>query len=175
MAKIVTSLLLDDSYCNRQRDESVRGPWGKWGHHECRGRRGTWPTWQGGGWAVSTQQWRQVDVHRMPEDKEDGLGATSRLRQTQSMYHYECQSTVTLMIVIVNSVWPVYLFQENKSCGSKKPFAIVLWCTRCHVGHTYNTSNKYSWFGLKCIYIFNLKFVALTNFFFRNLARLCVQ
>jgi hypothetical protein len=55
----------------------------------------------GGRWAVSAQQWRQVDVHRMPEDKEDGLGPTSRLLYAQSMYHCVCQSTVTLMIVIV--------------------------------------------------------------------------
>ncbi len=97
----------------------MSGPWGKWGHRECRGRWGTRSAWYGGKRAVSTQQWKQVDVHRMPEDKEDELGATSRLRFAQSMYHCACQSTVTLMIVIVNGVLSVYLFQENKSCGSK--------------------------------------------------------
>ncbi len=36
------------------------------------------------------QQWRQIDIHRMLEDKEDGLDATSRLRHAQSMYHCMC-------------------------------------------------------------------------------------
>ncbi len=77
----------------------------------------------------------------MPEDKADGLGTTSRLRHAQSMYHCECQSTVILIIVIVNSGLPVYLFQENKSYGSKKPFAFILWCTRSRFGHSNNTTN----------------------------------
>jgi hypothetical protein len=29
----------------------------------------------------------------------------------------------------------VYLFQENKPYGSKKPFAFILWCARNCVGH----------------------------------------
>jgi hypothetical protein len=29
-----------------------------------------------------------------------------------------------------------YLFQENKSFGSKKPFAFILWCTRSCVEHS---------------------------------------
>jgi hypothetical protein len=35
----------------------------------------------------------------------------------------------------VNSVLFDYLFQENKSYGSKRPFAFILWCTRSHVEH----------------------------------------
>jgi hypothetical protein len=72
--------------CNRQMDKGVRGPWGKWGHHECRGRRGTQPSWQERRWAVGTRQWRLLDVLRMLEDKEDGLGAKSMLHYAQSMY-----------------------------------------------------------------------------------------
>jgi hypothetical protein len=34
------------------------------------------------------------------------------------------------MIVVMSSVLLVYLFQENKSYGNKKPFAFILWCTR---------------------------------------------
>ncbi len=30
----------------------------------------------------------------------------------------------------MSNVLLVYLFQENKSYGSKKPFAFILWCTR---------------------------------------------
>ncbi len=36
----------------------------------------------------------------------------------------------------MNSILPDYLFQENKSYGSKKPFAFILWCTRSHVEHS---------------------------------------
>ncbi len=39
------------------------------------------------------------------------------------------------MTVIVNGVLSVYLFQENKSYGSKRPFALILWCTRSRVEH----------------------------------------
>ncbi len=47
---------------------------------------------EGGGkkWAVGTQRWRWADVHRMPEDIEDGLGMTSRHRHAQSMSHCIC-------------------------------------------------------------------------------------
>jgi hypothetical protein len=41
------------------------------------------------------------------------------------------------MIVAMSSVLLVYLFQENKSYGSKKPFAFILWCTtKSRVGHS---------------------------------------
>jgi hypothetical protein len=65
----------------------------------------------------------------MPEDKKDELGVTSRLHYAQSMYrrcivvHIDhCK----LNSVTVNSVLLVYLFQENKSYGSRKPFAFIL-------------------------------------------------
>jgi hypothetical protein len=35
-----------------------------------------------------------------------------------------------------NRVLLYYLFQENKSFGSKKPFAFILWCTRSCVEHS---------------------------------------
>jgi hypothetical protein len=63
---------------------------------------------------------------RMPEEQEDGLGATSRPRYAQSTYRCTYQPAVNLMIVIVNSVLFDYLFQENKSYGSKKPVAFIL-------------------------------------------------
>jgi hypothetical protein len=60
----------------------------------------------------------------MLEDKEDGLGARSRLHNAQNMYH--CMH----YLVVMSSVLLVYLFPENESYGSKKPFAFILWCTR---------------------------------------------
>jgi hypothetical protein len=68
----------------------------------------------------------------MPEEKEVGLGATSRPHYAQSMYVVALLyilTTVKLITIIVNgvlSVYSVYLFQENKSYGSKKPFVFIL-------------------------------------------------
>ncbi len=65
----------------------------------------------------------------MPEDKKDGLGATSRPHYAQSMYIVVLLyilTIVNLITVIVNSVLPVYLFQVNKLYGSKIPFAFIL-------------------------------------------------
>jgi hypothetical protein len=62
----------------------------------------------------------------MPEEQEDGLGATSRPHYAQSMHRCIYQPTVNLTIVIVNSALFDYLFQETKSYGSKKSFAFNL-------------------------------------------------
>jgi hypothetical protein len=48
------------------------------------------------------------------EEKEDGLSATSRPHSARSMYRCIYRPTVTLMIVIVNSVLIDYLFQAVK-------------------------------------------------------------
>jgi hypothetical protein len=47
---------------------------------------------------------------------------------------------VSWTAVIVNYVLLCCLFQENKSYGSKKPFAFILWCTRSCVGHNNSAS-----------------------------------
>jgi hypothetical protein len=39
-----------------------------------------------------------------------------------------------------NRVLLYYLFQENKSFGSEKPFAFILWCMRSCVEHTHYPS-----------------------------------
>jgi hypothetical protein len=62
----------------------------------------------------------------MIEEQEDGLGVTSRPHYAQRMYHCVYQPAVNLTIVIVNSALFDYLFQENKSYGSTKPFAFTL-------------------------------------------------
>jgi hypothetical protein len=76
----------------------------------------------------------------MLEDKKDGLGQDLDIKTALCteyvcivvhvnllcMYRCTCQPTVTLITVIMNSVLYVYLFQENKSYGSKKPFAFIL-------------------------------------------------
>jgi hypothetical protein len=60
------------------------------------------------------------------EEQEDRLGSTSRPCYAQSMYYCTYQPAVTLMIVIVNIVLLDYLFEENKSYGSRRPFAFIL-------------------------------------------------
>ncbi len=60
---------------------------------------------------------------------------TGSMRHQDLIMHRVCiivhiSSLLTLIIVIVNNVLLDYLFQENKSYGSKKPFAFILWCTR---------------------------------------------
>jgi hypothetical protein len=62
----------------------------------------------------------------MLEEQEDGLGATSRPHYEHSMYRCIYQPTLNLMILIMNSVLFDYLFQENKSYGSKRPIAFIL-------------------------------------------------
>ncbi len=57
------------------------------------------------------------------------------------------------MIIIVNSILPVYLFQVNKSYGSKKPFAFILWCTTSRVRHSrYYQDNAWIAVNVDCTY-----------------------
>jgi hypothetical protein len=49
---------------------------------------------------------------RMPEEQEDGLGATSRPHYAQSTYCCTYQPAVNLMIVIVNSALLIVCFRR---------------------------------------------------------------
>jgi hypothetical protein len=60
------------------------------------------------------------------EEQQDGLGATSRPHYAEGTYFCADYPTVTLMIVNMNNVILDFLFQENKSYGSKRPFAFIL-------------------------------------------------
>ncbi len=62
------------------------------------------------------------------------------------------------MIVIVNSILLVCLFQENKSYGSKKPFALTLWYSTICVGHSKTVINFFSNFDFETGFI---KFLTL--------------
>ncbi len=49
---------------------------------------------------------------------------------------------ITAPITITGIMFSLcYLFQENKSFGSKKPFAFILWCTRSCIEHKQYTIN----------------------------------
>ncbi len=66
---------------------------------------------------------------------------TGSVRHQDLIMHRLCiivhiSSLLTIIIVIVNNVLLDYLFQENKSYGSKKPIAFIFWCTRSRVEHS---------------------------------------
>ncbi len=76
-----------NTYCNRQRDIDVHGPWGKWGHLKYGGKRRTQPARQGRKRAVGIRQWRRLDVPKMSEGMGNGLDVTPRRPYAQSTYH----------------------------------------------------------------------------------------
>jgi hypothetical protein len=78
-----------------------------------------------GSWHQTVEEDRH---HRMPQNIGDGLATTPSHVYAQSMYH--CAVCINYHINNHNRkhVLLCYLFQENKSFGSKKPFVFILWC-----------------------------------------------
>ncbi len=72
----------------------------------------------------------------MPQNTGDGLVTTPSHVYAQSKCHCSLYSSYHTKNHNRNSVLLYYLFQENKSFGSKKPFAFILWCTGSCVEHT---------------------------------------
>jgi hypothetical protein len=72
----------------------------------------------------------------MPQSKGDGLATTPSHVYAQSMYHCALCINYHINNHNRNRVLLYNLFQENKSFGSKKPFAFILWCTGSCVKHT---------------------------------------
>ncbi len=72
---------------------------------------------------------------QMPQKLGDGLATTPSHIYAQSMYHCALFINYRTNNHNRNHVFIVLLFQENKSFGSKKPFAFILWCTRSFVEH----------------------------------------
>ncbi len=115
----------------------MHGPWGKWGHHE----------WGGGGGGPAhpaeskiSSQFTTVEAARRPWGSQKS-NRTGSMRHQDLIMHRICiivhiSLLLTLMIVIVSNVLLDYLFQENKTYGSGKPFAFILWCTRSRVEHS---------------------------------------
>jgi hypothetical protein len=95
---------------------------------EAGGVRG--PGQPGGEKAGSWHQTVEEDRHhRMPQNMGDGLATTPSYVYAQSMYHCALRINYHINNHNRNHVLLYYLFQENKSFGSKKPFAFILWCT----------------------------------------------
>jgi hypothetical protein len=93
--------------------------------------------WEGekaGSWLQIVEEDRHL---RMPQNTGDGLATTPSHVYAQSMYHCALCINYHINNHNRNHVLIVYLFQENKSFGSKKPFAFILWCTRSCVKHSF--------------------------------------
>jgi hypothetical protein len=126
----------------------VHGPWGNGSHLGSLGSREAWPT-RGGGKTGSWHRTVEEDRHyKMPQKLGDGLATTPSHVYAQSTYHCALCINYRINNHIRNPFSLYYLFQENKSFGSKKPFAFILWCTGSCVEHNnsaiknMNTSGK---------------------------------
>ncbi len=108
---------------------------------------GTWSSWKLGESGDPARQegeradsWhRTVEESRhckMPKNTGDGLVTTPSHVYAQSMYHCTLCISYRINNHNRNRVLLYSLFQENKSFGSKKPIAFILWCTRSCVEHS---------------------------------------
>jgi hypothetical protein len=111
-------------YCKGRCGGGVRGPWGNGGHLGSQGRRGIRPTRMGKGRKVGMGQWRRIDSTKCLRIQETGSPqhqATFMHRVciiAQSMYRALCVN-YHINNHNRNHVLLYYLFQENKSFGSK--------------------------------------------------------
>jgi hypothetical protein len=78
----------------------------------------------------------------MPQDTKDGLVTTPSHIYAQSECHCALCNNCYTNSHNRNRVLLYYLFQENKSFGSKIPFAFILWCTGSCVEHREEDINK---------------------------------
>ncbi len=111
--------------------------------HPCNGRcggvvcwnQGTQPARRGKRREVGVRQWRRIDIAGCVKTQEAGSS------QHQATFMHRVSVVVHCIIVVTsenhnrNRVLLYYLFQENKSFGSKTPFAFILWCTGSCVEH----------------------------------------
>jgi hypothetical protein len=74
----------------------------------------------------------------MPLNTGDGLVTTPSHVYAQSKCHCALCSNCCTNNHNMNHVLLYNLFQENKSFGSKTPFAFILWCTGSCVEHNNN-------------------------------------
>jgi hypothetical protein len=95
------------------------------------------PARQEGEKAGSRHQTVEEDRHHeMPRNMGDGLVTTPSYVYAQSTYYCALCISFHINNHNRNRVLLYYLIQENKSFGSKKPFAFILWCTGSCVEHT---------------------------------------
>jgi hypothetical protein len=116
----------------------VRRPWGNGGHLGSGGSGGVRGPGPPGG--ESTDSWHQTVEEgrhcKMSNSTGDGLTITPSHVYAQSMYHCILCISYSIINHNRNCVLLYYLFLENKSLGSKKPFAFILWCTGSCVKHS---------------------------------------
>ncbi len=95
---------------------------------------------------VGIRQWGRIDVQDASEARRQARHNIKPPLCTEyvllCIVHCALVAALTAITEITFSL--CYLFQENKSCSSKKPFAFILWCTRRCVEHSdsplYNTA-----------------------------------
>ncbi len=120
---------------------------------------GKWePSWKPGDPARQGREkagsWHQIveeDRHSgMPQNIGDRLATTPSDVYAQSECHCALCNNYYTNNHNRNSVLLYYLFQENKSFGSKTPFAFILWCTgklcRAQYIFGHDLSKDYSYF-----------------------------
>ncbi len=130
--------------CNRQYGKDMCGSWGNWNHAAGWGNQGARPASKGRGGAVGVSQWKGKEVKEMLQDV--------RCCTTISNHGY-AQSRCHCALCInhhvnnhnKNRVLLWLLFQENKSFGSKAPFAFILWCLRSCVEHNPDLQHGSPW------------------------------
>ncbi len=98
---------------------------------------GKWaPSWELGNPACREGEkagsWHQTEE----KDRHSGMRQDSGGGLVTTPSHVYAQSVIVHCIIIIvskdhnkNRALLCYLFQENKSFGSKTPFAFILWCT----------------------------------------------
>jgi hypothetical protein len=108
---------------------------GSWGNGSHLGDWGTRPARRGKRQAVGVREWRRIDIAECVKTQEAGSS------RHQATFIHRVSVIVHCIIVVIsenhnrNRVLLYYLFQENKSFGSKTPFAFILWCTGSCVKH----------------------------------------
>ncbi len=115
---------------------------GSWRNGSHLGSLGTRPAKRGKWRAVGSRQWRRIDIAGCVKTQKAGLS------QHQATFMHRVSVIVHYMIIVTskahnrNRVLLYYLFQENKSFGSKTPFAFSLWCTGSCVEHRWDISPR---------------------------------
>jgi hypothetical protein len=111
--------------------EEMCGPWGKGSHLGSQGSQKARPARRGKRWAVGIRQWRRIDITGCLKTWETGSP------QHQATFMHRVCIVGHCILITTSTTKTGIMFQENKSFGSKKPFAFILWCTGSCVKHSY--------------------------------------
>ncbi len=113
----------------------------------------------------------------MPQNTGDGLPTTPSDVHAQSECHCALYNNYYINNHNRNHVLLYYLFQENKSFGSKTPFAFILWCTGSCVEHinTVIHSFQHQCPAAYCYALSQVKYVTTFRKLLRRLSKMRLQ